>query len=175
MDKSREVTRSKRSRSISHFSDEVRGETEAEIAPLNCLLFDLTVFSTRSSKFSGTIVNQEDAIAFAITVEFGQSGAIALMPLGLCIRVDFYAKPIGRGEALDLGYAIVHTTANQFIYTPTLQIESGLKTIGLVANQTYRITALLRVGAADYPAFVTGVLEGLIIQVYSAPEGLPTK
>jgi hypothetical protein len=175
MDKSREVTRSKRNRPISRFSDEVGGETEAEIAPLKCLLSDLTVLSTHSSKFSGTIVNQEDAIAFAITVEFGQSGAIAFMPLNLRIRVDFYAKPVGRGEALDLGCAIVHTTANQFIYTPILQINSGLKTIGLIANQAYQITALLRIGAPDYPAFVTGVLEGLMIQVYSAPPGLPTK
>lgn len=166
MDKSREATKGKRNQPASHFVEEVGGEIEAEIAPLSCSLSDLKVFSTRSSKLAGTILKQDEPIAFAITTEFGQSGAIALMPLGLEIRVDFYAKPIGRGEELELGCAIAQTMANQFTYTPSLQIESGLKTVGLVADKTYRITALVRVGAPYFPAFVTGILEGLMIQVY---------
>lgn len=169
MDKSRESTKGKRNQSVSRFVEELGAEAEAEIAPLSCLLSGLKVFSTSSSKFAGTILSEEEAIALAITAEFEHAGAIALMPLGLCIRVNFYAKPVGRGEELDLGCAMTHTTAYQFTYTPTLEIESGLKTVGLIAGKTYRITALLRMGAPNYPAFVTGVLEGLMIQVYSTP------
>jgi hypothetical protein len=166
MDKPREATKSKRNLPTSDFANQDRGEVEAEVASLNCLLSELKVFSTGSSKLAGTILSQDEPIALEVTAEFGYSGAIALMPLGLEIRADFFVKPIGRGEELELGCAIERTTANQFIYTPTLQIEAGLKTLGLVPDKTYRITALVRVGAPYYPAFVTGFLEGLMIQVY---------
>ncbi len=168
MDKSRETTKGKRNEPDSRLAEETGGEIEAEVTPLSCFLSDLKISSTSSSRLAGTIVNQDDAIALSVTAEFSQSGAIALMPLDLEIRADFFAKPVGRGEELELGSAIEHTTANRFIYTPTLQIEAGLKTVGLVPDKTYRITALVRVGAPYYPAFVTGILEGLMIQVYSA-------
>jgi len=166
MDKSREATKVKRHQSALPAVDQVGDEVEAEVAALNCFLSELKVVPTSSSKFSGTIFNQDEPVALAVTAAFGYSGAIALMPLGLEVRVDFFAKPVGRGEELELGCAIEQTVANQFTYTPTLQIDTGLKTLGLVPDKTYRITALLRVGAPYYPAFVTGVLEGLMIQVY---------
>jgi hypothetical protein len=137
---------------------------DAQVATLMCTLAHLRVSITDDN--SETILSGDAPVTLSVTVDFGNSGAIALMPLGLQIRADFFAKPIGRGEDLELGNAILQTVANQFTYSPALRIETGLEMAGMVPEKVYRLTALLRVGAPDYPALITGVLEDLIIQIY---------
>lgn len=39
--------------------------------------------------------------------------------------------------------------------------------VGLMPEEIYQITAVLRVGAIKSPAFMTGYLEGLAIQTYN--------
>ncbi len=98
-------------------------------------------------------------------MEFGGPGAIALMPLGLSVRVNFFAKPYGLGSKLELGYTAVETSAGIFIYGPTLAVAKP-EAVGLLVGEIFQVTALLRVGAPNWPALVTGFIEGLAIQIY---------
>jgi len=101
-----------------------------------------------------------------VQVEFSGSGAIALMPLQLAIQVEFYAKTCKRNEDLELGNIAIATTAKQFLYTPTLELATGLGALAALPDKAYTISALIRIGAKGHPALITGFIEGLFIQTY---------
>lgn len=135
-------------------------------APIVCLLSNLTAFTTDPTALE-TIVGQEEPLRLRVTVEFERrSGAIALMPLAIPIRVSFFAKPFGPGETIDLGTAMTTTTAGVFTYTPTLELDRGPGEVGLVPEVIYNVSALLRIGAVNHPALLNGFIEHLAIQVY---------
>jgi len=92
--------------------------------------------------------------------------AIALMPVALPIQVNFFADPYGCGAKIDLGNTIVATSAKIFTYTPTLTVPSPAL-VALMPEEIYQITAVLRVGVPNSPAFITGYIEGLAIQTYN--------
>jgi hypothetical protein len=139
--------------------------TQVSVAPITCTLSDLIAFATNPQE-AETIFQQDSSLSFCITVEFGRSGAIALMPLELPLTVEFFARPFGKGEELELGTTSVKTIANQLRYTPTLIMSQGLAVVGCVPEKVYKISALVRVGVANAPAFVNGFIEGLTIQLY---------
>lgn len=111
------------------------------------------------------ILSQEQLFQARVTVEFGGPGAIALMPLCLPIKVNFFAEPYGLGSKIELGNTFVNTSAGILTYTLTLAAVKPT-TVGLVPEEIYQLTAVLRVGAPNWPAFVTGFIEGLAIQTY---------
>lgn len=137
----------------------------ATIAPVACTLSNLTAFTADPDTLE-TIVRQDEPLGLQVMVEFERSGAIALMPLALPIRVRFFAKPLGMGETIEVGTAIATTKAHVFVYTPTLRLDKGPATVGFVAETIYSISAVLLVGAEGYPAFVYGAIEHLSIQTY---------
>jgi hypothetical protein len=125
------------------------------------------VFTTVSEgEHPETILHQHESFSLKVKVEFGGSGAIALMPLSLCIKVSFFAEPCGIGSKIDLGDSLVDTSARTFIYTPTLTIATPTS-VGLVAEEIYQVTALLGIGALNSPALIIGFIDGLIIQTYA--------
>lgn len=134
------------------------------VAPLSCQLSDLTVF-THSPETIEPILSDAEPFSLAVTLTFGGAGSIALMPLKACLCVAFFAQAVGAGQSLALGQTQIFSQAGQFRYTPTLTVPEG-RAIGLTES-VYRITALVKVGAADAPALVTGVMEGLLIQIYA--------
>lgn len=141
--------------------------SHVQVAPINCNLSNLTVFTTASNgEHPETILHQHESFSLRITVEFGGSGAIALMPLNLCIKVSFYAEPCGLGSKIELGDTSIDTSARTFTYTPTLTIATPTA-VGLVAEAIYQVTAVLRVGALNSPALIIGFIDGLIIQTYA--------
>lgn len=141
--------------------------TQVNIAPITCQLCNLTVFTTDpEAEYPETILRQVEPFSLQVTVEFGGSGAIALMPLCLSIQVNFFAEPCGLGSQVELGHTSVDTSARCFTYTPTLAVATPAA-IGLVSEAIYQITAVLRVGATNSPALITGFIEGLLIQTYS--------
>ena len=147
--------------------------TQASIVAFTCRLCDLTVFAQGSDRTTpDTLLKQEQSFSLQALVEFVGSGAIALLCLTPSIQLDFYAKPCGRGDDVDLGSVTVKAVADQFTYTPTLEVNSPVA-LGLMAGTVYRIGALLRVGAPNCPALICGVIEDLIIEIYTASK--PTK
>jgi hypothetical protein len=140
--------------------------TQINIAPITCNLSHLTLFTTDSNAEPETILRQDEAFQVQVRVSFGGAGAIALMPLTIPIQVNFFADPYGCGAKIDLGNTIIETSAKTFTYTPTLAI-SAPAFVGLLPEEIYQITAVLRVGVINSPAFITGIMEGLAIQTYN--------
>jgi len=135
------------------------------IVPIACNLVELQSF-TSDPAIAETIIQQDQAFGLKVTVAFGESGAIALMPLAMHIRVEFFAKALGSGETLDLGKATVTTKTGQFVYHPTLKLPKGPAKVGMLTDKLYQITAVLRVGASEGPSFIHGAIEGLALQTY---------
>jgi hypothetical protein len=141
--------------------------SHVQVASINCTLSNLTIFTTApDTEYPQTILHQHESFSLRVTVEFGGPGAIALMPLSLCIKVNFFAEPCGLGSKIELGDSLVDTSARTFTYTPTLTIATPTS-VGLVAEAIYQVTAVLRVGALNAPALIIGFTDGLIIQTYA--------
>jgi hypothetical protein len=145
--------------------ERLMNRAEVHIARLGCEFSEFTVYTCDPNTIE-TIIGQEECFSLRTRVEFQGSGAIALLPLNLLLQVDFFAQPVGRGAALELGTARLSTIKGEFIYYPTLEIVQGPHSIGLVAETVYSLTALLRAGSAEGPALMTGIIEGLTIQTY---------
>lgn len=140
--------------------------TQVNVAPITCKLSDITIFTTDPNADSESILRQDEAFQVQVRVEFGGAGAIALMPLALPIQLNFFADPYGCGAKIDLGNTIMETSAKIFSYTPTLTVPSPAF-VKLMPEEIYQITAVLRVGMPNFPAFITGYIEGLAIQTYN--------
>jgi hypothetical protein len=141
-------------------------ESHISIAPITCHLSHLTVFTADSeADYPETILKQKEPFQLRVTVAFGGPGAIALMPVGLTVRVDFFAEALGIGSKVELGKAVVATAKEVFTYTPTLKVAKPAA-VGLVAEEIYHVSAVLRVGAPEPPALIAGFIEGLTIQIY---------
>lgn len=140
--------------------------TQVNIAPITCKLFQLKLFTTDPNAESETILRQDEPFQVQVKLEFGGAGAIALMPLALPIQVNFFADPYGCGGKIELGNTVIETSARIFSYTPTLAITTPAL-VGLMLEEIYQITAVLRVGVPNSPAFITGLIEGLAIQTYN--------
>lgn len=139
---------------------------QVNIAPLACQLSNLIAFTTNpAAEYPETIFEQNQSFSVQVAVEFIGSGAIALMPLGMAVQFDFFAEPYGTGSKVKLGNAQVRTSSQVYTYTPTLTIAQPVS-VGLVKEEIYQITAVLRVGEPNWPAFITGFIDGLSIQTY---------
>lgn len=139
--------------------------SQAQIASITCTLSGLTAFNHTPDQ-PETILAHDQPFGLTLTVEFSGSGAIALMPLGLPLQVEFFGMAIGARDSIPLGQVTIQTTGGQFTYHPTLKVINGPASLGLVCEAVYRVTGLLRVAASGYPSFLTGVMEDLMIQVY---------
>jgi hypothetical protein len=141
-------------------------DSQVNIAPITCKLSNLRVCKNAPDVESpNLILRQDELFQVQVTVEFGSSGAIALMPLCLLIEVNFFAEPYGLGSKVELGNALVNTVGDVFTYTPTVTKVSPAE-IGLCCPGIYQVTAVLRVGAANWPSLIIGLIEGLTIQIY---------
>lgn len=141
--------------------------TQISVAPVTCKLSNLTLFTTEpNAEYPETILVQDESFQVRVTVEFGGSGAIALMPLCLPIQVNFFAEPFGCGAKVELGNTLVETSAHIFIYTPTLAVSTPAS-VGMVVEEIYQVRGVLRVGVPNFPAFITGFIEGQPIQTYN--------
>lgn len=139
------------------------------IVPYTCNLSNLAVFTTDpNATHSDTIIERHQPFSLRAIVEFCGSGAIALMPLKLSVKLNFFATTYGSGLKLDLGSTTVTTVAGVFIYKPTLSVTSATE-IGLTSEPIYQLGALLLAGAPDMPALITGFITGLDIQIYTPP------
>lgn len=142
--------------------------TQVNIAPISCNLSNLTVFTPNShTAYPEMILRQDESFSLRVTVEFAGPGAIALVPLCLPIKVNFFAEPYGIGKKFELGNTLVETSAKTLTYTPTLTVAKPAG-VGLITEEIYQVTAVLRIGAPDWPALITGFIEGLAIQTYHA-------
>jgi hypothetical protein len=139
---------------------------QINIAALTCQLTHLVALSTYSSE-PETILRQDKPLELQATVEFGGSGAIALMPLELTIRLDFYARALGTGEVIELGSTSLKTMTDQFTYIPSLKLSKGAVKANLLPEKIYSISAVLRVGAPEGPSFIHGFIDGLTVEVYN--------
>ncbi len=140
--------------------------TQVNVVPITCNLSNLTVFTTNPDiEYPETILQQDKPFSLRVTVEFGGPGAIAFVPLCLSMKINFFAEPYGVSSKVELGYTIIETSAKVFTYTPTLTIATPAG-VGLVPEEIYQITAILRVGAPNWPALITGYIEGLALQTY---------
>jgi hypothetical protein len=140
--------------------------SQINIASFTCSLSALTVFTSEVNTISpNMILRHDEPFSVAVRVDLAGAGAIALVPLGMSIQVEFFAHPLGIGDAVELGEASINTVAHVFTYTPKLAVASAVK-VGLVPEKIYQIKALLRVGAAGFPALIVGLTEGLMLQIY---------
>ncbi|MDX2232167.1 MAG: hypothetical protein NW220_21205 [Leptolyngbyaceae cyanobacterium bins.349] len=140
-------------------------DSHVAIAAFDCVLSDLVALAKATGRME-TIFNLTEPAILSVTISFSGSGAIALMPLTPSIQVDFYAKSLHRRDELELGSVTLPTQAQQLVYTPAIALPAGLAAAGAMANQAYGISALVRVGATGFPAFVVGTIAGLMLQTY---------
>jgi hypothetical protein len=136
------------------------------VASLQCDLSGLVAFTTSADE-PETIVRQDKPFNLQVRVEFSGSGAIALMPLAVNIRVDFFAKAMGSGEPIELGSASLTSEKGQYHYTPTLKLVKSAAKLGFVCEKIYTITAVLRAGAAGEASLINGYIDNLAIEVYA--------
>mgnify|MGYP004489407149 CR=1 FL=1 len=140
--------------------------TQVNIAPITCKLFNLAIFTTDPNvDCSEMILSQDESFSLRVTVEFGGPGAIAMMPLNMTINVMFFAEPYGIGSKVELGSTSVNTYAGILMYSPTLAIAKPAA-VGLSPEEIYQVIGVLRVGAPDWPALITGFIDGLALQTY---------
>jgi hypothetical protein len=142
----------------------------ASIAPVVCTLSQLVSHRGRSD-LPETIFSQTEALHLQVTIEFSRSGAIALMPLGLPLQVEFLAESLGNRDSAGatagrflIGTSRLHTAAHQMIYTAAIEVQP--QHAGFAAEQVYEVSALLRVGASHQPAWIVGTIGGLLTQTY---------
>jgi hypothetical protein len=141
-------------------------QSQTCLLPVTCQLLNLGTHTTLPPA-TGAVLNVKDPLIVQVTVQFGGDGAIALMPLGLSIRVDFFARSMGIKQDLDLGTTVMPTEAGIFIYQPRLEVQGGTKAVNLLTDRVYEIRALLRVGAPGHPALITGTMTGFMLQTYT--------
>jgi hypothetical protein len=148
-------------------------DSHVNVGPIACQLSSLTVFTTNASTASSeTVLQGNQPFSLTVTVEFSGSGAIALMPLSPAIQVKFFAKPLSPDQGMALGSVELMTRPEVLLYTPTLSLGAPLS-IGLRTETIYRIGAVLRVGASDWPALISGFTEELTIEIYIPLQGSP--
>jgi len=135
------------------------------IATFSCSLSDLSILAKTTGQ-PATIIQRTEPIIISVTISFSGSGAIALLPLHPSIQVDFFAKSLHRREELELGCVILPGEPKQFTYTPAIALSNGLEAVGAIPDQVYFLSALVRIGATGFPAFITGTIEGNMIQTY---------
>lgn len=150
-------------------------ESHVNVGPITCQLSELKVsVANAPAAFSETILQGNQPFSLQVTVEFSGSGAIALMPLSPSIQVKFFTKPLSPEPGMELGSIEVLTRPGVFVYTPTLSLGAPLS-IGLRPGTIYRIGAVLRIGAPDWPALISGFTEELTIEIYIPPEEKSTR
>ncbi len=135
------------------------------IASWEGILADLVILSKATGQ-PANIVAIAEPLLLSVTVTFTGSGAIALMPLAPAIQVDFCARALPRRDTLELGTVTLPTQPQQFTYTPAIALPNGLAAAGAMPDHAYWLSALVRVGAVGYPAFMTGWIEGSLFQTY---------
>lgn len=135
------------------------------IAAFTCALSDLAALSKTTGQ-PGTIFNQFEPVLLSVTLEFSGSGAIAFVPLAAAIQVDFLAKSLRSRQELELGAVTLTTSPKQLIYTPAISLADGFDAAGCEPNQAYLLSAVVYVGAIGFPALLTGMIDGLMIQIY---------
>jgi hypothetical protein len=140
-------------------------KSQITIATFDCTLSDLTLFSTASTR-AETVFAQTEPLAVRVTVDFLGSGSIALLALAINLQVEFFAKAIGE-KNFSMGQVLLETNPKQLSYQPTLVLPEGLASVGFLPEKVHQLSALLRVGNPNYPAMVTGFIEGLLIQTYN--------
>lgn len=145
--------------------DSWRPDSRVSIAVWEGALADLVILSKTTGQ-PATILAITEPILLSVTVTFTGSGAIALMPLEPAIQVDFGARALPGRDTLELGTVTLPTQPQQFTYTPAIALPNGVAAMGAVPHHAYLLSALVRVGATGYPAFMTGWIEGSLFQTY---------
>ena len=136
------------------------------ILPITCRFYGLTLRqSAEDSLEPEDILMADRPFQIQATLEWKSNAAIALLSLQPEIAVEFFAKPAGIGEGVDLGVATEIADPDQRLYTLALDLESPAD-CGL-ATGIHHLGALLRIGAPDAPALLYGVLEGSLVEVFS--------
>ena len=134
---------------------------------ISCQLVGIIVLTKDSEiPLADTVVLRGDqSCSLQVSVSFLGSNAIALLALTPTLRTDFYATPLGPGQPVALGSICSACQFHQPTYCPTLAIPH-LGDAGLVVDRVYRLSALIRIGAAEQPALLCGLLESPIVQLY---------
>ena len=145
-------------------------DSHINVGPIACRLSQLTVFTNDANPpFSETVLQSHQPFSLKVIVEFSGPGAIALMPLAPAIQVEFYTKPLSPETGTILGSIQVNTRPDVLIYEPTINLGTPLS-IGLRPKTIYRIGAVLRVGALDWPSLITGYTEEVTVEIYARVE-----
>ena len=145
-------------------------DSHINVGPIGCQLSNLTVFTTNAKpEFSETALQDHQPFSLQVTVEFSGPGAIALMPLAPTIQVEFYVKPLSPELGRVLGAIEVMPLPTVLTYTPTLNLGPP-QSIGLHPKTLYRVGAVLRVGAPNWPSLINGFTETLTLEIYTVPK-----
>lgn len=143
------------------------------IIPIECRFSQLQAIAP-SSHHPVTALQLDQPFSLQVTVEFLSSVAIALLRLSPQIRADFYAKPIASGDGYELGTVAIAAQPDQLTYTLHHSLDAPDE-LGLLKHGLYRIGAILRVGAPDGPALLSGILESLVLELYPGESSRSSK
>ncbi len=144
-------------------------EPQTAAALINCTLSDL-VFGGFDLG-SATASESKCPFQLGITLRFSDNanGALVnlLLPLGLTVRVTFYAKLRGPKPDIQLGDLTLKTQAEVEVYNPNLAIDQGLAVFQLIPREITQLIATVRVGTTPFaiPSLLRGYYAGPPLQV----------
>jgi hypothetical protein len=109
-----------------------------------------------------------------LTVELIGNAAIALLMLEPTLSIEVLVNPPGTGNKVELGVVRQRMSLEQRAYTPMLELDPPMS-YGLESG-LYHLTAMIRIGAEEGPALLSGVLERKAVEVFCpAPRQTPPK
>jgi len=138
--------------------------TQVNVAPLDIAISPITVNSTGPNP--DDVLRLGEPFDLSIDVRFSNTGAPAIVSLGIPVKIDFYAESIGPGSEVFLGSRTVATAPGIFTYRVTASVLAAVSST-LTAERVYKVAAVLRVGSTGFPAIANGFSEELAMLVYN--------
>ncbi|MEL6224132.1 MAG: hypothetical protein AAFR31_15975 [Cyanobacteria bacterium J06627_8] len=137
--------------------------------PVRCRVYGLSLKQSDNHEHEETeqIVLSDRPVSVQLTVEFLGNSAIALLMLEPTLSIELLAKSVSTGETWELGKLSQTMTPKERMYAPVLDLEPPTQ-CGLDVGM-YRLTAIVRIGAPDGPALLSGLIEDNRFEVFSNP------
>ncbi len=138
-------------------------ETEVRLFPITVKLGNPTIDSLGPNP--DDILRQGEGFKLSLDVTFGDVGALAIVALGVPVRIKWFAESYGPGPEAVLGETTINTVAGQLVYT----IDVNVPVNPLTAEFVYKLAASLRVGAlSPAPSIANGFIEAGSIEIYAS-------
>ncbi|MGA7932332.1 MAG: hypothetical protein WCA35_02010 [Kovacikia sp.] len=138
-------------------------ETEVRLFPITVKLSNPQINSLGPNP--DDILKEGEGFKLSLDVTFGDIGALAVVALGVPVRVCWFAESYGPGPEVTLGCTLINTIAGKLSYTIDLDVPVN----PLKSEFVYKLAASMRVGAASpSPSIANGFIEAGAVEIYAS-------